>query len=239
MADESPAELRRRRFARISSRSSRTRCGARSRPSSARPGRSRGAGRTCRTTSASTFLGLIVGEANRLASLVSDMSDVSRIDSGFFGYTFAEVDVSALVRAAVCTAAAAPVRGRGRRASARRPAGRSSRRRAAAAGAREPDRQRGQVLAARRPRSATSRSRSTEADGRVSIAVTDHGGGIAPEDQARDLREVRPGSRPRCEAGHGARPLHRARRSRRRTAGRSRSRRVPGRTTFTLTLPAA
>ena len=54
-----------------------------------------------------SFLALIADETNRLASLVSDVFDTSRIDAGTFGYTFSEVDVAVLVEEAVATAVAA------------------------------------------------------------------------------------------------------------------------------------
>jgi signal transduction histidine kinase len=54
-----------------------------------------------------SFLALIADETSRLASLVSDVFDTSRIDAGTFSYTFSEVDVAVLVEEAVVTAAAA------------------------------------------------------------------------------------------------------------------------------------
>ena len=54
-----------------------------------------------------SFLALIADETNRLASLVSDVFDTSRIDAGTFGYTFSDVDVGVLVEEAVTTAAVA------------------------------------------------------------------------------------------------------------------------------------
>ncbi len=46
----------------------------------------------------SSLLSLIVDETERLATLVEDLLDTSRIDAGTFPYTFAEVDLGGLVR---------------------------------------------------------------------------------------------------------------------------------------------
>jgi signal transduction histidine kinase len=51
-----------------------------------------------------SFLGLIAHETRRLAALVEDVLDTSRIEAGTFTYSFAEVDVAALVRAAAAAA---------------------------------------------------------------------------------------------------------------------------------------
>jgi signal transduction histidine kinase len=45
-----------------------------------------------------SFLGLIDHETNRLADLVADVLDTSRIESGQFSYTFTDVDVGELVQ---------------------------------------------------------------------------------------------------------------------------------------------
>ena len=57
----------------------------------------------------SELLSMIVDETGRLGSLVDDLLDTSRIESGTFAYTFAEVDLGALAR----ETAAAIVLGRG------------------------------------------------------------------------------------------------------------------------------
>ncbi|MGE5272595.1 MAG: ATP-binding protein [Verrucomicrobiota bacterium] len=44
------------------------------------------------------FLALIADETNRLAALIGDVLDTSRIEAGTFSYRFAEVDVAELVR---------------------------------------------------------------------------------------------------------------------------------------------
>jgi signal transduction histidine kinase len=47
------------------------------------------------------FLALIADETNRLATLIGDVLDTSRIEAGTFSYRFTEVDVEELVRATV------------------------------------------------------------------------------------------------------------------------------------------
>jgi signal transduction histidine kinase len=47
------------------------------------------------------FLALIADETNRLATLIGDVLDTSRIEAGTFSYRFAEVDVAELVHATV------------------------------------------------------------------------------------------------------------------------------------------
>src|SRR5262245_41266366 len=51
-----------------------------------------------------SFLGLIAHETRRLAALVEDVLDTSRIEAGTFTYSFADVDVGALARAAAAAA---------------------------------------------------------------------------------------------------------------------------------------
>ena len=48
-----------------------------------------------------SFLALISSETERLAALVADVLDTSRIDAGTFTYRFADVDLGALVRDSV------------------------------------------------------------------------------------------------------------------------------------------
>jgi len=50
-----------------------------------------------------SFLELIAGETGRLATLVSDVLDTSRIDAGTFSFRFSDVDIGQLVRDAVAT----------------------------------------------------------------------------------------------------------------------------------------
>jgi signal transduction histidine kinase len=51
-----------------------------------------------------TFLALIGDETNRLALLVGDVLDTSRIEAGTFSYSFADVDLASLLRDAVAAA---------------------------------------------------------------------------------------------------------------------------------------
>jgi signal transduction histidine kinase len=51
------------------------------------------------------FLALIADETNRLALLIGDVLDTSRIEAGTFSYTFSDVDLTRLVEDAVATAA--------------------------------------------------------------------------------------------------------------------------------------
>jgi signal transduction histidine kinase len=50
------------------------------------------------------FLALIADETDRLAALVGEVLDTSRIDAGTFSYTFGEVDLGGLVNETVATA---------------------------------------------------------------------------------------------------------------------------------------
>jgi signal transduction histidine kinase len=52
-----------------------------------------------------SFLALIGDETSRLATLIGDVLDTSRIEAGTFSYRFSDVDVSALVTDLVATAA--------------------------------------------------------------------------------------------------------------------------------------
>jgi signal transduction histidine kinase len=45
-----------------------------------------------------SFLELIAGETNRLAELIGDVLDTSRIEAGTFSYSFSDVDLAELVR---------------------------------------------------------------------------------------------------------------------------------------------
>jgi signal transduction histidine kinase len=50
------------------------------------------------------FLALIADETNRLAALIGDVLDTSRIEAGTFSYSFSDVDLTRLVQDAVATA---------------------------------------------------------------------------------------------------------------------------------------
>ena len=51
-----------------------------------------------------SFLELIAGETSRLATLISDVLDTSRIDAGTFTFRFSDVDLGQLIRDSVATA---------------------------------------------------------------------------------------------------------------------------------------
>jgi signal transduction histidine kinase len=51
-----------------------------------------------------SFLDLIAGETNRLATLIGDVLDTSRIEAGTFSFRFGDVDLGELVRDSVATA---------------------------------------------------------------------------------------------------------------------------------------
>jgi signal transduction histidine kinase len=51
-----------------------------------------------------SFLALIADETNRLAALIADVLDTSRIEAGTFSYSFTDVDLGRLVEDAVATA---------------------------------------------------------------------------------------------------------------------------------------
>jgi signal transduction histidine kinase/uncharacterized integral membrane protein len=52
-----------------------------------------------------SFLALIADETSRLATLISDVLDTSRIDAGTFSYSFDDVDIAALVEESVAAGA--------------------------------------------------------------------------------------------------------------------------------------
>ena len=60
--------------------------------------------RTLRPDQREAFLAVINDETTRLAMLVEDVLDTSRIDAGTFPYRFEDVDLAALVRDAVAAA---------------------------------------------------------------------------------------------------------------------------------------
>jgi signal transduction histidine kinase len=51
-----------------------------------------------------SFLALIADETNRLAALIGDVLDTSRIDAGTFSYTFGDVDIGEIVHELVAAA---------------------------------------------------------------------------------------------------------------------------------------
>jgi signal transduction histidine kinase len=60
--------------------------------------------RTLTVDQRDAFLALIADETNRLAALIGDVLDTSRIEAGTFSYTFTDVDLARLVTDAVATA---------------------------------------------------------------------------------------------------------------------------------------
>ena len=181
-----------------------------------------------------SFLALIADETDRLAALVGDVLDTSRIDAGTFGYTFADVDVCALVEDAVATSAAAQD---AVQLVAQLPSelpsmrGDASRLR--------------QVLAnlldnavKYSPDGGTVEVRASASNGRLIVDVTDRGDGIAPEDQHlifEKFGRVR-GDDSKPGTGLG---LYIARSIAEAHGGSLDVSSLPGRrTTFTLTLPA-
>ena len=165
-----------------------------------------------------SFLALIGDETARLAELVGDVLDTSRIEAGTFSYRFEEVDLGRVVDEAVETAVLAqqevPVVASGH---GTLPAIRGDRTRLR------------QVLGnlienavKYSPEGGEVRVSAAAANGEVRIAVRDAGPGIPRDHQAPHLREVRPGRRAgslesRAPGSASSSPA----RSRRHTAARS------------------
>jgi signal transduction histidine kinase len=60
--------------------------------------------RELQPTQREAFLALIADETARLATLIGDVLDTSRIDAGTFSYTFTDVDLAALVHESIASA---------------------------------------------------------------------------------------------------------------------------------------
>ena len=124
------------------------------------------------------FLGLIGDETSRLATLIDDVLDTSRIEAGTFSFTFSDVDLGELLRDVVVAAEVAPDEVELRAEVGALPLVR---------GDRERLRQVIQNLVdnAVKYSSAGGRVsvRALADDGHVVIDVIDEGPGIAPEDQ--------------------------------------------------------
>ena len=126
------------------------------------------------------FLALIADETDRLAGLVGEVLDTSRIDAGTFSYSFGDVDLAGLVEETVAAAglgqgAVAIVAQIPRALPAVRGDGARLR----------------QVLSnlvdnavKYSPEGLAVEVRATAVNGRVVVDVTDHGGGIAPADHS-------------------------------------------------------
>jgi signal transduction histidine kinase len=126
-----------------------------------------------------SFLDLIGGETGRLATLISDVLDTSRIDAGTFSFRFSNVEVARLVQDVVATAQLGQDEVR-LRADVREPLPR----------VRGDSERIRQVLTnlidnaiKHSPAGDEVEVRVYGEDGRVRIDVRDHGPGIAPEDQ--------------------------------------------------------
>ena len=127
-----------------------------------------------------SFLALIADETNRLATLIADVLDTSRIEAGTFNYVFDDVDLAELVREVAAAAEVGqdevPVRATVADAV---PTIRADRERLR------------QVLAnlvenavKYSPSGGTVEVRTTAVNGRVIVGVRDQGSGIAAEDQS-------------------------------------------------------
>jgi signal transduction histidine kinase len=181
-----------------------------------------------------SFIALIADETDRLATLVADVLDTSRIDSGTFGYSFREVDMRSLVEEAVAAAAA----GQGEVELVSTVPGTLP----AVYG--DADRLR-QVLAnlienavKYSPDGETVEVRATAIDGRaVVVDVSDHGTGIAPEDHRVIFEKFGRARGQNAKPGTGL-GLYIARSIMEAHGGTIDVASLPGRgSTFTLTLP--
>ena len=148
------------------------------------------------------FLAVIADETTRLAALVGDVLDTSRIEAGTFGYRFDDVDLAEVVRDSV---AAAEIGQDEVRLSTELPTALPSVRGDA-------DRLRqlvdNLISNAIKYSDSGGEVRSTRGadDGHVVVRVRDAGPGIRARAPGPDLREVRPRRR-LGEARHGPRPL--------------------------------
>jgi signal transduction histidine kinase len=125
-----------------------------------------------------SLLTVIAHEADRLAGLVGEVFDTSRIDADSFTYSFADVDVAALVEESVAAATAGGEVEVVPHVADELPAVRGDRARLR------------QLLAnlidnavKYSPSGAAVEVGASAANGRVVVRVTDHGEGITPEDQ--------------------------------------------------------
>jgi K+-sensing histidine kinase KdpD len=169
-----------------------------------------------------SFLELISDETTRLANLIADVLDTSRIEAGTFTFSFTDVDVADVVHDVVATAAVGQDEVRVRAEVGSVPPIRA-------------DRQRLQQVLQNLVENAVKYSPAhadvtvsarTE-NGVVRIAVRDEGPWDSPRGSTADLREVRSIDGGRRKARHGARALHRAldrRSARRHPRGRVRAR---------------
>jgi signal transduction histidine kinase len=188
--------------------------------------------RELKTEQREAFLALIGDETTRLASLVADVLDTSRIEAGTFSYRFTDVDLAGLVRDTVTTASlaqdevpielelatVAPVRG-------------------------DVERLRQVVgnlvdnAVKYSPDGAAVHVSVSQHDGRVSVVVADGGPGIAEEDQALIFEKFGRASRGQTKPGTGL-GLYIARAIAQAHGGSLDVRSTPGEgATFTLAIP--
>jgi signal transduction histidine kinase len=188
--------------------------------------------RELKTEQREAFLTLIGDETTRLASLVADVLDTSRIEAGTFSYRFTDVDLAALVRDTVTTASlaqdevpielelgtVAPVRG-------------------------DVERLRQVVgnlvdnAVKYSPEGAGVHVSVSQHDGTVSVVVADGGPGIAEEDQALIFEKFGRASRGQTKPGTGL-GLYIARAIAQAHGGSLDVRSAPGEgATFTLAIP--
>ena len=153
-----------------------------------------------------SFLALISDETARLATLIGDVLDTSRIEAGTFTYSFTRRRSRRPRPRDRRGDGPRPGRGLGRRTGAGHGPRGARGPRAPEAGADESGRERGQVLTGRRrggrPRVGRKRARAGRGRG--------PGAGHSARAAGPDLREVRPRERRRRQAGVGPRALHRA-----------------------------
>ena len=153
-----------------------------------------------------SFLGLIADETERLASLVSDVLDTSRIDAGTFNIRFGDVDLAELVRDTVALAELGSDEV-GLRTEVHEPLpqvrGDAERLR--------------QVLVnlidnaiKYSPAGDEVEVRAYSEADRVLVDIRDHGPGIAPEDQRLIFEKFGRVTSGNMRPGHRPRPLHRA-----------------------------
>jgi signal transduction histidine kinase len=188
--------------------------------------------RELKTEQREAFLTLIGDETTRLASLVADVLDTSRIEAGTFSYRFTDVDLAGLVRDTVTTASlaqdevpielelgtVAPVRG-------------------------DVERLRQVVgnlvdnAVKYSPEGAAVHVSVSQHDGTVSVVVADGGPGIAEEDQALIFEKFGRASRGQTKPGTGL-GLYIARAIAQAHGGSLDVRSAPGEgATFTLAIP--
>ena len=179
---------------------------------------------------------LIADEIDRLAALVGEVLDSSRIDEGSFSYSFGDLDLGALVRDAV---AAAELGRDGIRITALGPARPARRSAATRSGCTRCSTNLIDNAVKYSPEGSTIEVRASAASGQATVEVVDRGAGIAPE------RPARSSSRSSAAAATGTKPgsglgLYIARAIAEAHDGALEVSSAPGEgSTFTLRLPAA